>query len=66
MQCDKAPLAVDFRGAVVTRHVPTDDWSLTECVSRLHKKGMTWEDICWLLWVSPFGGFTPVVVRTQF
>ena len=36
--------------AVPSRHAPQPDWSLTECVSRLHRHGMGWEDIYWLLW----------------
>jgi hypothetical protein len=35
---------------VRSRHAPQLDWSLTECVSRLHRHGMGWEDIYWLLW----------------
>ena len=35
---------------VSSRHLPLLDWSLTEAVSRLHKHGMAWEDIYWLLW----------------
>ena len=52
VHCDRAPLAMDFRGNVVTRHVPTEDWSLTECVSRLHKRGMSWEDIYWYVRIA--------------
>jgi hypothetical protein len=48
--CSLAPVAVGFRGDVRSRHAPQLDWSLTECVSRLHRHGMGWEDIYWLLW----------------
>ena len=50
LPCSMAPLTVDFRGNMATRHVVTEGWSLTECVSRLHKNGMAWEEIYWLLW----------------
>jgi len=48
--CDRAPVSVDFRGNVVAKHRSLVDWSLTECVSRLHRHGMSWGDIYWLLW----------------
>ena len=50
LTCASAPVVVGYRGDVESRHSPQPDWSLTECVSRLHRHGMGWEDIYWLLW----------------
>ena len=50
LACASAPDVVGYRGEVESCHAPQPDWSLTECVSRLHRHGMGWEDIYWLLW----------------
>ena len=49
LRCERGPLMIGPRGEVSARHKARADWSLTDCVGRLHKLG-AWEDIYWLLW----------------
>ena len=50
LPCAHAPLLIDARGRLVARHAAAEKWSLTEFVGSLHLKGMTWEEIYWLMW----------------
>ncbi|CAM9139472.1 unnamed protein product [Phaeothamnion confervicola] len=50
LSCAAAPPVIDFRGAIVRRHDRLRPWSLTQLVTSLHRRGMSWTQVYWLLW----------------
>lgn len=50
--CIEAETAMDFRGRLVRRHSPSNDWSLTSYLKLLHAGGMNWESIYWYVWAA--------------
>lgn len=48
--CPAAPVKIGFRGCLEQRHNPVPNWNLASFARNLHRRGMSWSEVFWMLW----------------